>query len=244
MALFYKDLVFMSTLVIFSKIQYTFFVKFLYPTLFCLFSLFLCSCKIDKNLYQYEDEVLSLKNEFNQKTRDIPWIEEIEADILYTTEADKKSSAKKTDTSDTLLTSDMLFLHDSNTSRAIYPYIEGFGSLDSRSLDPKTRYFLDAFLKELASARYAKEAFLPDARYLSIILTDFIENYPLPVSWIFGEAFPLSSPTANYLEVPVKIYSDKTQDNKKAHYKLVFFLVESEEKKRIQQIQIGNIIYE
>ena len=119
MALFYKDLVFMSTLVIFSKIQYTFFVKLSYSALFCLFSLFLCSCKIDKNLYQYEDEVLSLKNEFNQKTRDIPWIEEIEADILYTTEADKKSSAKKTDTSDTLLTSDMLCLNNSNPSREI-----------------------------------------------------------------------------------------------------------------------------
>src|SRR5690554_2260290 len=116
MALFYKDLVFMSTLVIFSKIQYTFFVKFLYPALFCLFSLFLFSCKIDKNFYQGEDELVSLKNEFIQKTSDIPWAEEIEADILYTTEVDKKSSAKKTDTDDTLLTSDMLFLHDSNTS--------------------------------------------------------------------------------------------------------------------------------
>ena len=58
MALFYKDLVFMSTLVIFSKIQYTFFVKFLYPALFCLFSLFLFSCKIDKNFYQGEDELV------------------------------------------------------------------------------------------------------------------------------------------------------------------------------------------
>ena len=244
MFLFYKDLVFMSTLVIFLKIQYTFFVKFLYPALFCLFSLFLFSCKIDKNLYQGEDELVSLKNEFIQKTRDIPWAEEIEPDILYTAEADKKDSVNKNVPLASLITADTLFLHDSNTSRSIYPHIEGFGSLDSRSLDPKTRYFLDTFLKELASARYTKEALSPDARYLSIILTDFIENYPLPVSWIFGEAFPLSSPTANYLEVPVKIYSDKTQDNKKAHYKLVFFLVESEEKKRIQQIQIGNIIYE
>lgn len=229
----------MSTLVFFCKIEYTFYVLIKKFSLICLTAFFLFSCKIDKNLQYIDENAMSLKTKLNNSLESIEWSEEIEPNILYTS---KKDTSKESANTNSLLTEANLFLATTGQSRQVYPYMLDFGSLDTKDLNPQTESMLEDFLQNISNAKIQKNAFSKNARHLSILFVDFLENYPKAESWIFGQSSPLVSKSMNFLEVPVKVFSNK--DNKKATYVLIFFILQDEDNPRIQQVQIGKIRYE
>lgn len=204
-----------------------------------LISFFFLTCKIDKNLAFLNEDTSSLKESLNNTLLSIEWAEEIEPDILYTS---KNESTKETSKSNPIIKAETLFLLNTRQSKPLYPFIENFGSLDTKNLNPQSRALLEAFLKNISQSTVSKNTFSPQASYLSIVFADFLEEYPKPESWIFGESTPLFSELDHYLEVPVKVYAKK--DTKKVSYVLTFFLLQDDENPLIEQVQIGNIRYE
>lgn len=200
---------------------------------------FVFSCKIDKSVEIIDIEKMSLKEDYAKSMFSINWTEQIEPNVLYTP---KKENIKTSDKDTAILKPETIFLSNRNSLMPIYPFIENFGSLDTASLDPKSRNTLNTFLAALKEGNIQKNLFLPQSRYLSIVFSDFLETYPKPETWIFGESTSLSSETESFLEVPIIIFS--RQNIEKVRYTLVFFIVQNDEEALIQQVQIGSLLHE
>lgn len=218
-----------------------------------LFSGFLFSCSNNSSDVDVFDETETLKYEATRLETELDWQNEIEGEIL-TKEIKKKVGI---DSSRVTLTHRAVLANEkSGDDEKIYPYLEGFGSLDLSDFtmenDAERRKLVEDFCNALVERKECEEFFDKDSIFaLAIFLDDLkaatginyfelmdvdekenIDSIRRILSYILGK--PLSDEA--YFSVPVRFKVGT--DSKKENLDVEIFLEKYGEAWKIDEIEV------
>lgn len=177
--------------------------KFLF-VLSVVFLAAVSSCSHSSKIDYSEDDV-SLKNDIEKKINSVSWTKEIESTRL----SEDISSVDSVEKSIKLTPVVFLNSRFSSSLKPVYPYLEGFGSLDISGFNSQimlmTRQFSDSLLKGAGDNSLFDKA---DVFELALFMKD------LKDSWqdAFGEPYPVAKKNAQAEKedfVSDKVFSDE-----------------------------------
>lgn len=160
--------------------------------------------------------------------------EEAEAASKYVEEAKSGKNNKK---KKSILLPEGLFLSDKfYIGPKVYPFIEGFASLDLSTIKEDEFKLLTDFLTSLKDKNLQESLILPSESYLSTILQYELETLPQITNWIIGSPHKGKiTDIVEIYEVPVRLFFDF------GFMDILIDLALSEDKYFIEQVRLGII---
>ncbi len=130
-----------------------------------------------------------------------------------------------------------LFLGNFIEDDAVYPSLEGFGSLNTELIPNELYIVLNEFLSALKNREVSLSFFEEEKSYLKTIIDYDFQDYPKLIEYIVGEVFIFDNPSNAY-EVPVRLFFDN------GFADCFIYFVYNENMYTIEQFDIGDIKYE
>ena len=196
----------------------------------CLFPLILLSCSRTEGSVSGSYDSDTLKNLMKVKGEATLWTGEIEPEYLT------ESLRNHEEIAENVKLSSETFSIVSDKSEKIFPYIEGFGSLDIESLGEKARTNAEGFCNCLMEDFYSAESYMYSSSVFSFVffLDDlkngfFSEEEEMKFSsFVLGSSFL----SGDDVQIPIRLYAD----SKDRFVDIYIFLNEKDGK--IRQIKI------
>ncbi len=183
-----------------------------FPVFLILFSLFSCSHSNNGEIVYLNEETLRSATE--EKEKSLQWTRELESVRLL------RDISKNEAVSDNIkINAEVLCVRDSSFSAgAVYPFLPGFGSLDTSGMQAGYREFLESFCASVAEWNMPEDKFEERSLFSLALFKYDIENgweaffgkeFPqdrngvsLFSGWIFGEPFF----DRENIQTPVRFY--------------------------------------
>ena len=215
-----------------------------------IFLIFACSNSQNPQGIQLDYEN-TLRKQFQNRFDSISWTEDLEADLITQREAsDSKIFSSKS--LNNLAAASVIKITDSN---AIYPTIDGFGSIKITSIPASLKSMITDFCaellnisqasnssqeevsqKEISEEIYTKLAshISSERRYMLSIYLQDTKNYPVASKFYLGSPFI----TGEKYEVPVFFLSSQ------GNWIVLLYAQLQEDEWKIEQIRYGDFVYE
>lgn len=215
-----------------------------------IFLIFACSNSQNPQGIQLDYEN-TLRKQFQNRFDSISWTEELEADLITQREAsDSKIFSSKS--LNNLAAASVIKITDSN---AIYPTIDGFGSIKITSIPASLKSMITDFCAELLNISQASNSsqeevsqeeiseeiytklashISSERRYMLSIYLQDTKNYPVASKFYLGSPFI----TGEKYEVPVFFLSSQ------GNWIVLLYAQLQEDEWKIEQIRYGDFVYE
>lgn len=182
------------------------------PVFIILFSLFSCSHSQNGEIVYLNEETLRSVTE--EKEKSLQWTRELESVRLL-----RDISKNEAVSENIKINSEVLCVRDSSFSAGtVYPFLPGFGSLDTSGMTAEYREFLESFCSSVAEWKMPEDKFEEGFLFSLALFKYDIENgwetffgkefpsdsdvFPVFSAWIFGEPFF----DEENIQTPVRFY--------------------------------------
>ncbi len=169
------------------------------------FILFFFSCSNDSgSTYSDTPENNSIRSSVEQTKNSIQWVDESKGGSEEN--AQIENNTWEPTSRITIENGEIapLFFQHLNADVALYPYLDGFASLDTSSVPNHLYQFILDFLDSLNTKNIDASFFNEEQLYLKTIIQYEMREYPVIVSHVIGEAFLFDNPSGAY-EIPIRL---------------------------------------
>lgn len=195
--------------------------------LFSFLMFFGCSNASQNQNFVIDED--NLKAAVLSRTQNLQWTQELEKSRL----SQKINPEDKISDKLRYSPSVMIAVEGGISTNAVYPVIDGFGSLDISDIDPGAINLIDSFCIAYKKGESCDQFMAENSIYsLSLFLFDASEEdfSVYGMDWVIGKAFVSESS----IEIPVRIF------NAKKYIDVNFFMRQDKETYKILDLEISN----
>ncbi len=165
-------------------------------------------------------------------------VEQLDNSVSWTLESSDEISLNTSQKKELLMQNDnALFFYGLQSSEIVYPYIDGFGSLNTEGISQNLFSFIYDFLESLPTLTLDVSFFQEEKKYVKTLIEYNFRNYTHFSDYVIGEAFVFDAPISGY-EIPIRFYFED------GYLDCFLYCVFTENGYVIEQFDIGKIIHD